>query len=93
MVVGTLEVELLIPEARSLKDKRRVVRSALDRLRHRFRVAGAEVAENDVHNLAVLGFACVSNDARHAQSVMEQVLEFLRRSPDALVGEHELEIL
>lgn len=93
MFVATLEVELLIPEARSLKDKRRVVRSAIDRLRHRFHVAGAEVAENDVHNHAVLGFAYVSNDARHAAAVLGQVLEFLRNSPDALVGEHELEVL
>jgi hypothetical protein len=93
MVVGTLEVELLIPEARSLKDKRRVVRSVIDRLRHRFHVAGAEVAENDVHNLAVLGFAYVSNDPRHAASVLEQVLGFLRNSPDALVGNHDLEVL
>lgn len=93
MVVGTLEVELLIPEARSLKDKRRVVRSVIDRLRHRFHVAGAEVAENEVHNHAILGFAYVSNDARHAASVLEKVLTFLRNSPDALVGQHDLEVL
>lgn len=93
MVVGTLEVELLIPDAYSLKDKRRVVRSLIDRLRHRFRVAAAEVGDNDVHNHAVVGFACVSNDSRHAQAVLSQVLEFLRNSPHALVGNHDLEIL
>ena len=93
MVVGTLRVELLIPESRSLKDKRRVVRSVLDRLRHRFRIAAAEVEDNDVHNHAVLGFAAVSNDARHARSVLSQVLEFLRNSPHALVGNHDLELL
>lgn len=93
MFVGTLRVELLIPESYSLKDKRKVVRSVIDRTRHRFRVAAAEVGENDLHNLAVLGFAYVSNDARHAQAVLTQVLEFLRNSPSALVGEHDLEIL
>jgi uncharacterized protein YlxP (DUF503 family) len=86
-------VELLIPNSRSLKDKRRVVRSVIDRMRHRFRVAAAEVEDNDVHNLAVLGFAAVSNDARHARSIMSNVLEFLRNSPHALVGDHEVEIL
>jgi uncharacterized protein YlxP (DUF503 family) len=93
VVVGTLRVELLIPNSRSLKDKRRVVRSVIDRLRHRFRVAAAEVEDNDVHNLAVLGFAAVSNDPRHARSIMSNVLEFLRNSPHALVGDHELELL
>ena len=57
MHVATLRVELLIPDAYSLKDKRKVVRSVIDRTRHRFRVAAAEVEANDVHNLAVLGFA------------------------------------
>lgn len=93
MVVGTLRLEVLIPNARSLKDKRRVVRSLIDRLRHRFRVAAAEVGDNDVHNHAVLGFAAVSNEVRHAQSVLTQVVEFVRNSPNALLGEYDLEIV
>ena len=93
MVVGTLRLEVLIPNARTLKDKRRVVRSLIDRLRHRFRVAAAEVEDNDVHNHAVLGFAAVSNEVRHAQSVLTQVVEFVRNSPNALLGEYDLEIL
>lgn len=93
MVVGTLRVELLIPESRSLKDKRRVVRSLIDRLRHRFRVAAAEVEDNDVHNHAVLGFATVSNDSRHARAILGQVVEFLRNSPHALLGNHDLELV
>lgn len=92
MHVATLRVELIIPGSCSLKDKRKVVRSALDRTRHRFRVAAAEVDAQDTHNLAVLGFAAVSNDARHAAGVLEKVLEFLRNSPHALVGDHELEV-
>jgi uncharacterized protein len=93
VVVGTLRLEVLIPNARSLKDKRRVVRSLVDRLRHRFRVAAAEVGDNDVHNHAVLGFAAVSNEVRHAQSVLSQVVEFVRNSPNALLGEYDLEIV
>ncbi len=92
MHVASLRVELLIPNAYSLKDKRKVVRSVLDRTRHRFRVAAAEVEANDIHNLAVLGFAAVSNDPRHAAEVLGKVLEFLRNSPNALVGEHDLEV-
>jgi uncharacterized protein len=92
MFVARLRVELLIPNAYSLKDKRKVVRSVLDRTRHRFKVAAAEVEANDIHNLAVLGFAYVSNDPRHAAEVLGSVLEFLRNGPHALVGEHDLEV-
>ena len=92
MHVATLRVELLIPNAYSLKDKRKAVRSVIDRLRHRFRVAAAEVDANEIHNLAVLGFASVSNDPRHAAEILGKVLEFLRNSPHALVGDHDLEV-
>jgi uncharacterized protein YlxP (DUF503 family) len=93
VVVGTLRLEVLIPNSRSLKDKRRVVRSLLDRLRHRFRVAAAEVGDNDVHNHAVLGFAAVSNDVRLTQSILAEIVDFVRNSPHALLGEYDVEIV
>ena len=54
------------PTPQSLKDKRRIVRGLIDRVRERFQVAAAEVDDQDVWQTAVVGFACVSNDARHA---------------------------
>lgn len=88
MHVATLEVRLHLPDARSLKDKRQVVRSILDRARQRFRVAAAEVDENDVHRIAVLGFAAVSGSAAHAEEVVEKLLDALLAHPAARVIEH-----
>lgn len=91
MHVGILQVHLHVPDSQSLKDKRRIIRGLLDRVRTRFEVAAAEVEDQDVWQSSVVGFACVSNDARHAATVMEKVLAWIRDCPAARVLEHELE--
>jgi uncharacterized protein YlxP (DUF503 family) len=93
MNVALLQVVLQIPDANSLKDKRRIVRGLLDRIRNEHPVAAAEIEDQDVWRSAVVGFAAVSNSAKHAASVLSSVLEYIRRSPACRVVEHELETL
>lgn len=93
MHVALLQVRLHIPDASSLKEKRRIVKSILDRARHRYRVAAAETDEQDVHRIAVLGFASVSASDSHAREVLTKILDSLLRHPAARVIEHELESL
>ncbi len=91
MLVGTLRVRLLIREARTLKDKRQVVRSIKDRLRNHFNVSVAEVESLDNPRLAVLGLAMVSNEAHHLKETLGQIVEALRSHPTAELIEHEME--
>jgi len=93
MHVALLQVRLHIPEASSLKEKRQVVKSILDRARHRFQVAASETDEQDVHRIAVLGFAAVSGSESHAREIMSKLLDALLTHPAARVIEHELETL
>ena len=88
-----LQVRIHLGEAASLKDKRQVVKSILDRVRHRFSVEAAEVDDLDLHQTAVLGFAAVSNTVHHARQVVTNVLEFVRGHPVATVIDHEVEVL
>ena len=92
MHVGALYVRLRIPSATSLKDKRQVVRSVLDRARSRFHLAAAEVGSNDLRQIAELGFASVANEAVAARAPLETVLEALRSHPVAHLLEHELDV-
>jgi uncharacterized protein YlxP (DUF503 family) len=92
MVIGSLEVRLRIREARTLKDKRQVVKSILERLRNSFNVSAAEVDALDKYQLAVLGIAMVSNEAYHVRTALEQIVEVLRRHPIAEFISHELEV-
>jgi uncharacterized protein YlxP (DUF503 family) len=83
MHVGSLRVRLLVRESRSLKDKRQVVRSILDRLRNGFNVAACEVDSLDHRQLAVLGIATVAGEAEHVTKTLEAVVRALRAHPVA----------
>jgi uncharacterized protein len=92
MIVGTLKIRLMIREARSLKDKRQVVKSIKDRLHNKFNVSVAEVAALENHQLAVLGLAMVSNEAHHVKIALGQIVEALRGHPVAELLEYDIEV-
>ncbi len=93
MVVGILQVELLISEARSLKDKRRVLRSIKDRLGRRLEVAIAEVDRADHHQIAVLGIVSVANSGEQVRRVLDGIVEQLRQATHYTLSDHRTEIL
>ncbi len=77
MLIGVCEIELHLPEAASLKDKRSVIKSLLGRLHNTFNVSAAEVDKQDLWQSAVIGVAVVSNSAPHAQQVLNNVLNWI----------------
>ena len=82
MVVGVVTLELHLPYARSLKDKRQVVERLKGRLRARFNVAVAELDNQDLWQRATLGVVSLSNDQGH----LAQVLEAVRSESERLLG-------
>jgi uncharacterized protein YlxP (DUF503 family) len=82
MFVLSLAVDLHLPMAQSLKDKRMVVRSIVDGARHRFRVAAAEVGGQDEWQRAELGFVTVAGSVRHAVEVIDEVDRFIWSRPE-----------
>jgi uncharacterized protein YlxP (DUF503 family) len=82
MFVLALSVEIHLPAAQSLKEKRMVVKSILDGAQHRFRVAAAEVGYQDQWQRAELGFAVVAGTARHATEVVDEVDRFVWSRPE-----------
>ena len=92
MVVGVLRVECSLPGTQSIKDKRRILNSLLDRLHHRFHVAAAEVAHQDSWRRAGLAVACVSTDTRHADQVLAHVAEAIGRHSNLVVIDYAVEM-
>ncbi len=80
--VGVLTLELRLDDSHSLKDKRQVVRSLKDRLRHKFNVAVAEIDCQDLWQRAALAAVTVSSDHEHAEKELRAVEE----EAAALVG-------
>ena len=73
MVVGTLEIHIRMDGCRSLKDKRRILRPLIERLRRDFRVAAAEVGDNDLWNVATIGVTCVASDRTQVGKIIQSV--------------------
>jgi len=94
MVIGVCTLVLDIPGSHSLKDKRRVVKSILAKVRNQFNVSIAEVDANDAWQSAVVGIACVSNDAAYAHGLLTKIVETITNTRfDAQVAEYNIEIL
>lgn len=73
MFVGALRVELYMPQCRTLKDKRQVIKSIIDRTRGRFNVAVAEVDKQDLWQVGSLGITCVSNSEYAVRDMLARV--------------------
>jgi len=93
MTIGLLRVVLRLDEANSLKDKRRVVKSLLDRVSGKFNAACAETGSLDLWNEAELAFVTVSNDRRHANSMLDTIRGYVEANAQAEVTEAEIELI
>ena len=71
--IGVLTLELRLDESHSLKEKRHVVQSLKDRLRHKFNVSGAEIDHQDTWQRSTLAAVTVSSDHIHAEKVLQGV--------------------
>ena len=92
MIVGRLYMILNIPAARSLKDKRRVVKSLVTRIHNKFNASIAEVGDNDKWQLVKLGAAVVSNRGDHVNSQLSSIVRMVEREADLIVVDYQIEI-
>jgi uncharacterized protein YlxP (DUF503 family) len=93
MTIGLLTLELSIPDARSLKDKRRPVRGLKDKIRHRWNASVAEVGDLEMWTEATLAVVLVANDHAYVAERLQAIVEFAHGAVDALVTETRVEFL
>ncbi|MBT4482984.1 MAG: DUF503 domain-containing protein [Candidatus Latescibacteria bacterium] len=77
MIIGILQIELFIPESGSLKTKRFAVKSIKERLKSRFNVSVAEIDNYDKWQRASLGVVTVSNESKHIESILGNVMNLV----------------
>jgi uncharacterized protein len=83
MVVSSLTVKLYAPTCHSLKEKRMIVKSLVQRARNKFNISIAEVEEHDYCQTIVIGAACVSESRTQANSVLDEVMRFIEENTEA----------
>jgi hypothetical protein len=87
-----LKVRLDIPGVGSLKEKRRILKSLLTRLRNNFNISISEVGDNDVLRSAQIGAAVVTNDTSFGHQVMSQVVNKIEANHDVVMTEYNTEV-
>lgn len=93
MTIGVLHLDFMVPGAASLKDKRRVVKSIIAQMRGRFNCAVAETGDNELWQRARLTAVVVSNESRHANTMLNEIGKFAENHSAALLMNYEIEML
>jgi uncharacterized protein YlxP (DUF503 family) len=93
MAVGLLSLEIYIPDARSLKDKRQVLRSLKERLRRKFNIAVAELDQQENAQRSQIGIVSISNNAGHLEQSLRTVLNEAENMLGRYLESHDLELL
>lgn len=92
MIIEAATVTLYAPWVHSLKEKRMVVKSLIDKARNKFNISIAEISEQDTHQTIVLGMACVANTAALADRMIESILTFIENNTEAEIVSIQREV-
>ena len=92
MKVATMTFRLHAPWVHSLKEKRMIVKSMLAKLQNKFHVSAAEIDEQDVHQIIVIGVAAIVSHNAMADSVMDEISEFVELNTEAEILDETREI-
>ena len=93
MRIATIVFRLRAPWVRSLKEKRMIVKSLVAQLRNRYNVSAAEIDEQDTHQIIVIGVAAIVPHNAFADSLMEDISQFVDENTEAEIIDEEREIL
>ena len=83
MIVLFMKITLRASWIHSLKEKRMVVKSIVQKLKNKFNISVNEVEEQDVHKIIVIGISGICADAAQADSTMESIITFVENNTDA----------
>ena len=85
MFIGSLAVDVLLGDVRSLKEKRSVVRPIVAELKRKHDVSAAEAGHLDLHRRALIGVAVVAADAQHVGEVLDACERLMASRPEVEV--------
>jgi len=92
LIVSSCEIVLYLPDATSLKEKRQILKSLKERLRNKFNIAVGEIGDSALWQKATLGIACVSGEKRNGQTLLDQVIDFLKDESRIKIVDYKIEI-
>jgi uncharacterized protein YlxP (DUF503 family) len=92
MVVGLLKIDLFLPEASSLKDKRQIVKSIMGKVDSKFNVSVSEVENQDLWQRATIGISHVSETGEQTRRVLNHIDRFVESLDKGIISERQIYI-
>ena len=92
MRIATITFRLQASWVHSLKEKRMIVKSIVAKLRNKFHVSAAEIDEQDVHQIIVIGVAAIVPHNALADSLMDEISQFVEENTEAEILDEQREI-
>ncbi len=93
MIIGICRVEMFFPNLQSLKDKRRVLKSILSKLRQKYNVSIAEIDDHDKWQKTTLAAVCVSNNSGFANRILDRIVKELENEKEGYLIGYKVEII
>lgn len=93
MIIGSCIITFRAEWVCSLKEKRMIIKSITEKAKNKFNISIAEVGKQDMHKEIEIGFCCVTNEVSHANSIIDNVVNFMENNTDAVIENIEFEIL
>jgi uncharacterized protein YlxP (DUF503 family) len=88
-----MEIVVNLPSARSLKDKRRMIKSLVTRIRNKSNASIAEIGDNDKWQICRLGVAVVSNRSEHAHSQLSSIINMVKMETEMYLVDYQTELI
>lgn len=92
MVIGACKIDFIIPRGTSLKDKRQVIQKIKDKVKNKFNVSIAEVANQEFWQKATLGISLVSDDGGYVRTLLDKIINFIDNLYVAQILNCEIEL-
>ncbi len=89
MHIGVCKIKLYLPESQSLKEKRRILKSLIARLKNKFNISIAEVDTLDMHQSAVIGVVSVANETKFVNQILSQCVRFIEANSSVVLLDYE----
>ncbi|WP_019131852.1 DUF503 domain-containing protein [Peptoniphilus obesi] len=93
MIIGRCLIRLRLFSPNSLKEKRRILKSLIERLKSRYNISIAEVGENDSWQIAEIGIAVVANKAVFADEVINKIVHFIDNFDSVEIIDIDIEMI
>ncbi len=93
MIIGTAELVFRAEWVCSLKEKRMVLKSLIEKTKHKFNVSVGETDTQNQHRILTIGVACVTNEIRHADAMIQRIVDFMEKNTEAELLSVNIEII